>query len=126
MGYEGSSRFLSGITNNSSILTWNGIDDTLKFDAAFQQLFSGSDGVLLDVDVVLKMNEDLKEKDFKFIDKISVPYGSCKLYEGPAIRSLYFKIEEEEIAEYIVFVSDSSVALTFQARLMSFKVGILN
>ena len=67
----------------------------------------------------------LQEENFKLRDRISLPFGSCKLYEGTAIKNLYFKIEEEEIAEYIVFVFDSSAALLFQARLISLEIQIL-
>ena len=92
LGYRGSSQVRSGITNNSSILTWNGIDDTLKFDVLFQQLYSGSDGVSLLMDVVMENDETVQEEDFKLRDKVSVPIGSCKLYEGTANRNLNFKI----------------------------------
>ena len=122
MGFRSQTKFWNGIINDSTILTWNGLNDSLKFDVVFQQLFSGSDGVSLQMDVVMERNENVQEEDFKLRDKISVPFGSCKLYEGTAIRNLYFKIKEEEIAEYIVFVSDSSAALIFQARLISLNL----
>ena len=60
LGYRSQSKFWSGITNDSSILTWSGLDDTLKFDEAFTQLFSSSDGVSLQKDFILERNEDVQ------------------------------------------------------------------
>ena len=110
------SDFWRGYTNDSSILTWTGPDETLTYDQAFQFLFSGSGNVTMLMDILMQDNKDLKEKDLKLINKFSLPFGNCKLYEGKVRRSFFFLFEESEKSEYVIFFSDSSAALSFQVR----------
>ena len=127
MGFEGSTDYWKGITNIASILTWTGLAKTLTFDQAFLFLFKGSKSVSMAVKTI-KQNKGLKEVDIELTDKISLPYGHCKLYEGKPLRNFYFEIEEGETGEFIVFISDSSAALTFQAKLscINFEFNYLN
>ena len=110
--------FWRGYTNDSSILTWTGYDDSLTYDKAFQFLFSGSGNVSMVMDIAMQDNKNLKEKDLKLINKLSLPFGNCKLHEGKVRRSFNFLIEEKDEAEFIIFFSDSSAALSFQVKVI--------
>ena len=116
LGYSRSSDFWRGYRNESSTLTWTGPDETLTYNQAFQFLFSGSGNVSMLMDILMQDNKDLKEKDLKLINKFSLPFGNCKMYEGKVRRSFTFLIEENKKAEFIIFFSDSSAALSFQVR----------
>ena len=124
LGYNGSTLYWNGITNDSSILTWTGLDDTLKFAEAFLFLYTGSKSVSMQVNQTIERNKGVKEEDIQLDDKISLPFGHCKLYEGKPWRNFYFKFEGGEVGEFIVFISDSSAALSYQAKLSCIIFGL--
>ena len=70
------------------------------------------------MDILMQDNKDLKEKDLKLINKLSLLFGNCKLHEGTVKRSFNFLIEEKDLAKFFTFFSDSSAALLFQVKVI--------
>ena len=102
LGYDWSRDYMAGKSRNRTILTWIGIHGNLSFNEAYNHLYRSS----LDNIHINSTNESLS-------NRILVPHGTCKVFEGKPPNFVKINISTE-YAEYFVFVSDSTSATNFQ------------
>ena len=104
MGYKYSISYLTGTTNNKTVLSWDGLDGNLTFNETFNYLYGSS---MDDIDF-LASNGTITHRTL-------LPYGLCKAYEGKIVKALQVNLRlSKEITEYFIFISDSATALPYQ------------
>ena len=104
LGYKWSINYLSGETNDESVLSWNGLHGNWTFNEIFNYLYGSN----LDEIYIKVSNGTISQR-------VLLPYGLCKVYEGKPTRALNIKFREtSEQTEYFIFLSDSATSLPFQ------------
>ena len=115
IGYKSSSKYFSGQTNDTSVLSWIGQHGNLSLNDTFNYLLDpGIDHITLEAtDGDLIANRSLTNR-YDITDRILMPNGLCRVYEGKPVEAIHVKLFSKEPSEYFVFVSDPRAANPFQ------------
>ena len=105
LGYPNSTNYLTGKTNNTSVLSWTGFKGNRTFQDTFDHLHrSGLDDIEFDV------------TDGNISKRFLIPHGLCKVYEGKAPK-IYLQINLRSVKDlfiYHFYVSDPAMVNSFQ------------
>ena len=124
-GYAGSNDFNTGITHNTSILTWTGLEGKENYDETYSSVYESSlESIFFDLKKTKQINTYLHQKE-KHTDKESVhgqvdirrsfPFGLCNVWEGKPLRYLRITLRKSvNMKKYYVFVSDPAATTSFQ------------
>ena len=125
VGYAGSNDFNTGLTHNTSILTWTGLEENENYDEIYSSVYESSlESIFFDLKKTQQINtylhqmEENTDKEAvqgKIDIRRSLPFGLCKVWEGKPLR--YFRIalrKSVSKVKYLVFVSDPAATNSFQ------------
>ena len=101
-GYATSTPFIQGLTTNSSVVSWTGLQANMTFNETLAYLYNSG-------------LENIRSIGESTTNRFLIPYGLCKVYQGNPEKRIRLKIKSNgEKYEYFIFISDPSATVQFQ------------
>ena len=107
LGYSRSDKFLSGIPDDQSKITWTGLHGNMSFRNTLNMLYNATH------DVTFFSNLELTA-GLNSSQRLLIPYGLCSVYEGLPHSFVRIHLDVSEASDHVVFVSDPASSASFQ------------
>ena len=125
VGYAGSNDFNTGLTHNTSKLTWTGLGENETYDETYSSVHESSlESIFFDLKKTqqittylhqMEENTDKEAVQGKIDIRRSLRFGLCKVWEGKTLRYLRITFRESaNMLKYLVFLSDPAAPNSFQ------------
>ena len=114
--------YLTGMTSNASVLSWNGIQGKDTLNNTLKTIFrSGTENIGAPVEeftarsCIISGAQNCHVKKFgNLTERFLIPHGLCKVYIGMPFHNMWFTVADDgAVGEYVLFIADVSASNAF-------------